>query len=665
MKPGRPRGMRAGRWRARGSSAVVAALGGLAWSGPGAAGGLVLRIEGAGQVDQLVVSNVCLHVPAGGLASPFVPPGAFRAEWSGAIDAELRGDFRFLVLGSGTLKLEINGVPVFPPDTPLDENSDRWSGSVRLRKGPNLLKASLEGSSVRGAGARLFWQGRSIPPGPIPDTVLGASGEAGEGLEAMAAAGRGRAAFLDFRCGRCHASADGAAMPELTAEGPTFVGLGDRRNFAWLARWIEDPKSMRPEATMPRLVHGPGARVEARAIAAWLASLKGAAVVPEALRGHPGAGRALFGSLLCDACHASPEGPPQAGKVSLAGIAGKFVAPALAPFLRRPAEHYPRTPMPDFQLGETEAANLAAWLLSATPATIPAEVPSTDPATLERGRRLAEDRGCLACHAGPGTNRLAAPSLAQMTPKRWTRGCVGDAEAVGTPGRAPRYDFGTGTLGDFRALAARDRESVTRRVPSDSAGRWLERLRCAGCHEGREGIPRIESIGEKLRPEWMTRLLSGKESPKARPWLQARMPAFPAYADELAEGLANIRGRSAVSPPAPAPDVAAAAVGRRMVSASGGFSCVTCHAVGSASATAVFEAPGVNFARVSSRLLPDYFARWVRNPQAIEPGTKMPLYFDEEGNSALTDYFGGDGPKTIHALWEYLRQGERIVPPEP
>jgi hypothetical protein len=79
----------------------------------------------------------------------------------------------------------------------------------------------------------------------------------------------------------------------------------------------------------------------------------------------------------------------------------------------------------------------------------------------------------------------------------------------------------------------------------------------------------------------------------------------------------------------------------------------------------VFEAPGINFSHVAERLLPDYFTRWVRNPQSIEPDTKMPLYFDEDGNSALADVYGGDGPKTLRALWEYLRAGRAIEPPAP
>jgi hypothetical protein len=42
----------------------------------------------------------------------------------------------------------------------------------------------------------------------------------------------------------------------------------------------------------------------------------------------------------------------------------------------------------------------------------------------------------------------------------------------------------------------------------------------------------------------------------------------------------------------------------------------------------------------------------------------MPAYFDEEGRSALADVLEGDGPKTIRAVWEYLRLGDKMPKPE-
>src|SRR5207247_3642118 len=48
--------------------------------------------------------------------------------------------------------------------------------------------------------------------------------------------------------------------------------------------------------------------------------------------------------------------------------------------------------------------------------------------------------------------------------------------------------------------------------------------------------PTLTWAGEKLKPEWTARLLAGKIDYRLRPWLRARMPAFPARAMMLAHG---------------------------------------------------------------------------------------------------------------------------------
>ena len=81
-------------------------------------------------------------------------------------------------------------------------------------------------------------------------------------------------------------------------------------------------------------------------------------------------------------------------------------------------------------------------------------------------------------------------------------------------------------------------------------------------------------------------------------------------------------------------------------------------------ATQVFEAPGINLATSGARLRPDFFKRWLRNPPLVDPTTKMPVYFDEEGKSPLTDVYEGSGEKQIEAVWQYLRMGEKMPAPK-
>jgi len=142
------------------------------------------------------------------------------------------------------------------------------------------------------------------------------------------------------------------------------------------------------------------------------------------------------------------------------------------------------------------------------------------------------------------------------------------------------------------------------------------------------------------------------------------MPAFSKYAEGLAIGLTEEQGlppRTSAEPPI---DMETAKIGRKLVSANGGFFCVSCHAVGSMAAMQVFESNGINLAYTGARLQKEHYHRWVRNPLRIDPASKMPVYFDAEGRSPLTDYFNGDAEKQIEAIWQYIRLGDKMPPPE-
>ncbi len=628
---------------------------------------LNLTLAGGGETDRSIASNVWLRVPEGGTPSPFVPVGPFTATWSGELSVELRGDYQFQAAFAGRFQLTINATNVLSAQA--RDGLTPWSNPVRLHKGTNRFEATLIRSAEdRGdTHVRLLWQGRGLAPGPIPGEALTAATEPPATISANPRRARGRALFLGLRCGRCHAVDSDTPVPELAMDAPSFLGLGSRRRLEALREAVLDPGAGRPDGSMPRLLHGPGSVEDAEAIATWLSSLRAPEPIPSPTHdpgfapGNPAIGRSLADRLQCQACHVGPGEPAHPAKISLARVSARFVPGALPAFLQHPAEHFRWTGMPTFDLSGPEAAHLAAWL---DPIARAESAPANpDPARLQRGRELVETLGCLGCHTGPTPQRARSRPLARLGPESWQRGCIAE---VAPPGPThPHYRLTAEQRLDLRAFGATDRRSLGRHVPTEFAGRWTQALRCDACHERGEGIPRLQWAGEKLRPEWTSRLLSGAVTAKPRPWLPAQMPAFPAMATLLPEGLAALHGLPPHSPPEGPIDEAAAADGRRLVSASGGFACVTCHAVGPMGASAVFEAPGVNFSVVSERLLPDFFRRWVRNPQRFEPTTKMPLYFDEDGNSALAEYADGDGPRTLHALWSYLRLGAQMPPPPP
>ena len=140
------------------------------------------------------------------------------------------------------------------------------------------------------------------------------------------------------------------------------------------------------------------------------------------------------------------------------------------------------------------------------------------------------------------------------------------------------------------------------------------------------------------------------------------MPSFSARADGLAKGLALLNGHPPMTPPDIPVDEEKARLGRKLVSANGGFFCFSCHGIGELEPAQVFDAQGINLARVGERLLPEYFRRWMRNPLRVDPQTKMPAYF-HQGQSALFEVLDGDAELQIEALYHYILQGSEMIPP--
>lgn len=620
--------------------------------------GLVFSVTSGGVTDLSLAPNVWLFVPAGQPATPFVPAGPFTARWEGFVSADLRADYTFHAALRGTVKVTVNGTLALEAK---DTGAELAIGqSVRLNKGTNAFVVDFTSPPAGEAFLRLYWTNRetSLSPIPLPELTHAAS----EALSQSLRIHEGRDLLIELRCAQCHAAP--GILPELAMDAPSFKEIGGRRQAAWLARWILDPQALRPGTPMPQVFHGPEAATKAEAVAGYLASLKGEAPL-EATPGDVGLGKALFETLHCGACHVPPEGgEAQPHQISQKQVKAKFTPGALAAFLRQPEEHFQWIRMPNFKLTDAEARDLAAYLDSVADPAEPGTAVA-DAALIEQGRKLVTTSGCLNCHALDGVkNELTAKPLAELAAAQWNSGCLAEKPVTGSP--APHYTLTTEQRAALQAFAATDRESLGRSTSADFLIRQSQHLNCRQCHGQFEGFPAWELLYGKLKPEWAVRFIGGEERGTPRPWSEARMPAFPAFARGLGEGLATVAGFPPVSEPDPAPADAAelAEAGRKLVGASGGFSCISCHGVGEFGATQVFEAPGINLAHSFVRLQPDFFRRWLRAPTLIDPTSKMPVYFDEEGRSPLSEVLDGDGPKTIQAVWEYLRLGDQMPKPE-
>ena len=643
--------------------------------------------------DTMVLPNLWLYVEAGQPATPFLPPGKFTAVFEGRIVGDLRANYFFKAeeLG-GTLRLEVNNVVVLDTGTPCT-----LSQAVQINKGPNRIKATLT-SRAGNSFVRVGWTEKGTNVNPIPNSWI--THAVTPELQQAEMVYLGRELFLENRCAQCHTEKFAAPVPELAMDAPQLDGLGARRNYGWLAQWILDPRSTRASVHMPKLLNGPKAKEDAEAIAAYLTSLKTEPPVPMVKRAAPFGdnGRAIdeitqrsgvnarskagdgneqpvnqnqerlpiFERLHCAACHNAPDKTENdAAKISLKHVAQKFSGGKLAEFLEKPEHHFAWIRMPNFKLASPEAKELAEFLLKHADRAEATAAP-TNQAVLQRGQQLVQSTGCLNCHRVDKLgNQFTAPALAKLRPE--AKGCL--AVKHGASSKAPDFAFTPKEREASLAFLQADRASLTRHSPLEFATRETRLLNCTACHGNIDLVPAFEGLGGKLKPEWAAAFLAGAPfkvradiHPKGEPWVAARMPAFPARAQWLAEGLAMQQGYPPKTPAEGPVDEEAAKIGHKMIGKDNGLSCISCHAVNGTPALEVFESEGLNFGLTGSRLLKPYFFRWMRAPLAVDPQTKMPGYF-EDGRSALTDYYEGDGEKQINALYEYIRQGEKMAEP--
>ena len=611
-------------------------------------GVVVTYKAGTATSDTATLPGVAFYVAQGSAPTPFLSPGPFTAEIEGLLSVDLRDDYQFRAELSGSARLSIGEAVVLTasgPGAPVTTTK-----AVRLNRGTNRFKVTYTSPASADAFLRLYWSSPAIDWEPIPARALSRAPEPNAALERGQELRTGRMLVLEYRCTGCHrAAADGGEAQRMDA--PTFEGIGLRRNRAWMGRWIADPRALRPTARMPKLLHGPEAAGEAAAIAAFLAALRGSAT-SAATDADASAGEELFNAFHCATCHdGSGDGAGLRQKLPLETVRDKFAPGALAEFLRKPDRHFASIAMPDFKLTDDEAAALAAWLESR--ATTPAADAPAGNAT--RGETLVQERGCLTCHPSPLASKYAgAPAFGDLAATSWSKPWHDSSSRSGV------YQLASQERQAIQAFARADWRAVTRETPAEFASAQLARLNCAGCHDTLERIPRLDVVGGKLRPEWTRKLLDGSLPYKPRPWLDARMPAFTAYAERLAAGFAAQHGQPSATPAESAPvDNGAATIGRQMV-VSGG--CANCHNVGEFVGGQSPSTAGINFVYTAERLIYPYFHRWMLNPPRVWPATVMPKYFS--GAKGPFPFYDGNIDQQIRALWEYMRLGSNMPAPQ-
>jgi cytochrome c2 len=195
---------------------------------------------------------------------------------------------------------------------------------------------------------------------------------------------------------------------------------------------------------------------------------------------------------------------------------------------------------------------------------------------------------------------------------------------------------------------------------------------CKGCHiiEGAGGDirptkeqaqwpPNLNTQGFKTQPLWLHPFLKDPGTVKLRPWLTARMPTFYFTEEEAVKIERYFSELDRV--PYPFISTEVDTTSERLQAGAELFNklqCMQCHPTSAAIPPGKMpEDLAPNLQLASQRLRPDWILEWIRDPQRIFPGTRMPTYFADPSGTPMTpfkDILGGDVKAQIQALRDHL-----------
>jgi len=422
-------------------------------------------------------------------------------------------------------------------------------------------------------------------------------------------------------------------------------------------------------------------------------------------------GKELTESLGCKACHAfAPDeiaGQLGANKdlaPNLSEVAAKVDGPGwLYHWIRNPRGYSPVARMPSLRLTDDEARVITAYLSTlgspvAPVSDLEAHLQATE--NVDAGERLVRKYGCPGCHDIPGmeTESRIGVELSSFGDKvleelffgdrmdieqtwaDWTYHKLKDPRVYATKWIEqvmPDFQLDDGDIRALRTfLSSRTDAKVPERYRFHDGGRSEQlvagrrdiwRYNCTGCHiidekggdvrqyyEGQEAMapPNLRGEGEKVQAPWLFGFL--KAPVPIRPWLAIRMPTF-GLSNEETHGVVNyFAALDRVDNPFVYIDANAfpaeyVAAGKHLMSPEM-FNCFSCHQQGDRKPEGPPDGWAPDLALAHERLHPDWVIKWIRDPQALMPGSKMPAFYPD----GPPDVLGGNDEEQIKALRDYI-----------
>ncbi len=505
---------------------------------------------------------------------------------------------------------------------------------------------------------------------------------------------QGRKLLSRYGCVNCHLVRlpDGTTI-KATDAPPSLSHIADKTPREWIYAWLKDPQAYAATSSMPNFQLSDA---DARDISAFLIAnstpLAGdTATLSAKPSSDPAAGASLYGESFCASCHAvtNAAGNVVGGDVGpeLTRVGSKVKPEWLHAWLQNPRRYDPGTGMPHYRFNDREVATLSTFLLGKTDSDLLSNV-HLDPATPEQiahGKRLVSDYGCASCHeiAGikkpenfaPELSRIGSKSITQLiflpgmshTLPDYIAGKIKQPRAFSPALRMPQYSFTTSQIDAVTTalLALNDRSTSlppsltvpaaaeSNYQPAGKAGKLMADLACFSCHRinGRGGdmAPDLTWEGSSVQREWLVQFF--KNPGTLRPALIRRMPRFnvsDSEANELADYILTVYQNPIIDrdfvPPGD-DSQGEIELGRQLFY--GKYSCQGCHIVETKTDKGYI---GPTLTHVGSRLTAAWLYQWMKNPQALRPGTIEP-------NRAMSD-------EDARALTAFLVSQKGVAPKE-
>lgn len=385
-------------------------------------------------------------------------------------------------------------------------------------------------------------------------------------------------------------------------------------------------------------------------------------------------------------------------------------------WLKNPSSMWSQTRMPNLRLSDQEAADITAYLLTLKNGEPSPKQDFFDnekrpefSAAVEEGNKLITKYGCPGCHEVKGHENDAKIGADLNEFGRKTVDLLDFGNAIPNPRhhtwynwidlklraprayryervdtRMPQFDFNDDEVDVLMTflksrysdkipsayLAGRDE----RRAAIAAGDQMVEYFNCMGCHvlDGQGGAirdifaeddlwkapPLLQQEGWRVQPDWMFGFLEDPSN-KLRPWLDVRMPTFP-FNDERATALVKSFSANANVPypyvSVRIPPMSPAELKEAKAMVFDQLSCFKCHTAGMPAPDKDLASMAPNLELAKHRLRPDWVEAWLKNPQTLQEGTRMPNFFtpDNFGTVMYPKYFGGSQLKQIRVLRDYV-----------